>query len=222
MIGTTILFAFSSYTKGRHEVAEITHSQGNYFVQLALPLNFREKLLKKKMYFGSELWLEIDGIPGKIVEQNEGQENILITIEIASSVFESSTIKELKKYDKVSIGLQSSNVEKYLLQDHPVGKEKLLDCSLATGRTYTQELLFETTLDLIALISTSKWLGLNGSGFFIQSYSIKDDKIEFKIHVGSKTREVSIFGTPELLIGQEVNITPAFTDKIEKKVLKLH
>ncbi len=222
MIGSTLLFAFSSYTKGRHEVVGVAHSEGNYFVDITLPLNFKEKLLKKKKYFGSELWLEIDGIPGKIIKQIEVQEKLLVTIEVVSNLFENSTINGLKKADKVSIGLQSVNEKKYLLQDHPAGKAKLIQCAIAPGHIYTQELLFETSSDLKELISASKWLGLNGSGFFIQSYSPKDDKIEFKIHVGRNTTEMSIFGTSEMQIGQEFNLTSAFTDKIEKKAIGLH
>lgn len=218
MIGTQ-LFAFSGYTKGRFEITDIQKIDQNYLVDIKLPYVFKEKLLKKKKYFESELYVEINGIPAFIIETSEDTEFLYIHSKISDTLYESATIKDLKVKDKVSIGLQSLNEKKYLIENRPLGRAKLINFEKKPDDESIQELFFETSANLINMISENEWLGLNGSSFFIKQYEMVNDKIKFKIEVWPETREKTIFGTTEMEIGQEYNVSSAF--KKEKSNLTL-
>jgi hypothetical protein len=201
---------FSSYTKGLYEVLSITHENGYHQIELDFPKEFSEKLNKRSGKFNSGNYLNIDGVKGLVVD-TKSEDRFYVSIRIPSGIYESSTLHALKPGEKVSIGMLSLNPNKYLIQEGPVDKVKLIEVSVAPGHEYTIELTFSASLSQADLIRNSMWVGLNGSGFYIQEYKVEADQVVFKIHAGRNTRNLSVFGNTAV-VGQEFNLAPKVQD----------
>lgn len=215
----TSKITFSGFTKGLYPVANIQQLSGYYVIDLLFPESFNEKLAKKKKY-GEQLCLGVDGIPASVVDVKKVDYNLVVQIKIPEETYVSSTLKSLKINDKVSVSVQSTKEKKYLVSSQPVGKARLIAFGMAPGHQHTQELIFETPADLAQTIQNSKWkgvgkdgadqvgVGLNGSAFFVQQHEQTAEKVKFRIHIGELTRRTSVFGSEEMQVGQEFNLSP--------------
>ncbi len=212
-IFSPLLFAFSSYTKGMHPIENITKEKTYYLVDIQLPLSFEARFNKRRKKFDNTLYLEIDGIPALVNTHQSMQDYLLVKTKIPAKLFTQSTLGKLKQGDRVSIGMPSLNKQKYLLENTPRGKAILTSQKIAPKHTHTQELCFETSTEHGEMLKNQKWLGLNGSGLFIQNYRLLRNKAQFWVHIGQQTRALSIFGSQDLKAGHEFNLSAAFNKK---------
>lgn len=58
---------------------------------------------------------------------------------------------------------------------------------------HTLEFTFECSEEQMKLIEQSQYVGLNGSGFYIQQKSEVDNHYSFSVHAGQNSREKTLF-----------------------------
>lgn len=203
--------SFSSYTKGLHIVHEILIDEEFAQLKLQFSAEFLSKIEKRIQKFKSAL--SIDGVYS-VISFNKTllpeTKNVEVIAMIAKDIFTSSALINLNAGNKVNIGMLSNNPEKWLLDSLPIGKVKLIKVQIADNHTYTKELEFECSKDLYARIQNLQYIGLNGSGLFLRNPQNLDGHYFFTIHAGRDTRETTLLGNDDLLLGAEFSLTSLF------------
>lgn len=204
-------YYFSSYTKGLFTVTCIKHDSDQVWFSFEMTEEINRKLQKKVRKFGDDITLSIDGVAAS-AKLNDKQSVLDASVQL--NIYNNSTLSRIVVGDTISIGLQSKNEKKFLINHDCVSTVKFLSAQIADGHEFTQELSFQAPKSLYPLLNNSKWIGLNGSGFFLQDVTECDDVAVFKIHVGQTTRDRTIFSSKHLSSGMEFNLSSQVTSNI--------
>ena len=197
--------SFSSYTKGLYSVSDISRLDEFVEVKLRFSSTFQSKLERRIEKFGCSA-ISIDGVYAQISRFKLDT----VIAKIANELFLKSSLVNLKNGNQVSIGLLSNNPEKYLLASTPASIVTLVSVKVATGHTFTKELKFECSKDMIKHIQNLQYVGLNASGVFLRDIHQLEDHCYFSIHAGKQTRENTVFGQDNLELGREFTLTLPF------------
>jgi hypothetical protein len=206
--------SFSSYSKGLYHVSAISHDQDFVTIELMLPQNFRQRILKKMKKFPNNPIISLNGVYAQIVEiesKKEHQDHFRIVTKIRHELLQKSALKNIQKGSQVSIAMASINPKKWLLDRKPIGTVIFKKGEIADGHRYREKLTFECSEDQYNQIKDRKYIGLNGSGFFIQSTHQQGKHYTFAVHAGRNTREISIFNRVKILEDTECTLTLPYT-----------
>lgn len=103
----------------------------------------------------------------------------------------------------ISISMPSSDKDLYLLDGVSHGVAILQKREKANNHAHTLRLVFEVNKQLYEEVAVLKYIGLNGSSFFVQEMIKDREKFFVSVHAGRMTREKTIFSESGCEIGEE-------------------
>lgn len=198
--------SFSSYTKGLHEVLNVSSTEQSSEITLRFPLTFQVKLDKRTVKFNCAA-ISVDGVFAEISSSTKRKQYFEVIAKVAREVFLKSTLCKLKPGNKVNIGMLSTNPKKWLLDGSPLGIVKLISSGIAEGHQHTKEFTFECSRELFERIQKFEYIGLNASGLLVKNPCQSLDRYYFSIHAGKATRDATMLGYKDLAIGTEFTLT---------------
>ncbi len=197
--------SFSSYTEGLYTVTHIFEDSDTVDITVRLPQKFQQKIQKKV--------ISLNGVKAQIkeikLEKNE-IDQIQVIARISKKIFLNSSLIHLHTGSKISLGMVSSDPDKWLLNGEPIGRVILRDAKIAKEHGYLEEFIFECSQDQYQQIRHLKYIGLDGSGFIIQRIEEQDKRYYLSVHAGRLTREKTIFNRNTIAIGTECTLSLPF------------
>lgn len=194
--------SFSSYSKGLHLVKAMESKKDRIEFQLELPKSLEEALRKANS-------ISLDGVCATF-SLTESAEHIKVIATLEKTDFDKSALP-LAMNEAVNIGFPSQNSGDWLLKTVPFAVVTLAKVELAPGHDHTEQLTFEASREQYEAIKKVRYIGLNGSGFFVQSIEVKDDKYYFLVHAGKETRKETIFSIGKILVGKRCTLSLPFS-----------
>jgi hypothetical protein len=200
-------YSFSSYTKGLYPYT-LNKQADSVEITLLFPEDFRPKLEKRLTKFPS--LLSVDGVCAEMISfavKKENQESFQVMTKIAKEAFSHSSLAHLQDKGLVSIGMLSHNPNKYLLTGKPGGTVSFVSGEVANGFNFREELRFECSQEQFERLSNCSYIGLNGTGLFIQGKEEVQNRFYFWVHAGKETREKSIFNKDVISTSEKCTLT---------------
>lgn len=202
--------SYSSYTKGLYEISQIVRDDDFISFIIEVPLTFCTKLEKRIKKFQVST-LAMDGVTANVIISPDRQsEQIQIIAAIAKERFLKSSLVNLREHDFVSIGLLSVNPKKYLVDARNPSVVTLHKAQKVEGHSCTMEFTFACTKEQFSQIKDLQYVGINGSGFFIQSRIENEDRYYFSVHAWQETQDKTVFNDKYPPMNTEFTLTLPF------------
>ena len=200
----------SSYSKGLFKVHDLVIDNFHANFSIMLPAKLHSKIERKFTKYNSRI-IALDGVAScAITSTPNGENSVILTSVIDRRLYENSSLVNLKKGNEINISLLSMNPEKYLLDPFSASTVHFQSAKIAKDHTHTIEFLLECSKDQYDKIKNLKYIGLNGSGFYIQSHYQEAGFYYFTVHAGRNTRENTVFGTTHHPIDTEFTLILPF------------